>query len=135
MDEAIHTTTARIWRDAQGILHIESLGVASTADTVRETFAAIGQILGAEKAPFFFDARNWPSGDADSWIEFIKGVTEYCTAGAILIDPANPPALGAFPEALSRLLVPFSVFADQDAATEFLRESEQSRESDPSGGV
>ena len=107
----------------------------STADTVKETFEALAGILGSDKAPFLFDARVWPSGDADSWVAFINRIPEFCTAGAIVVDTADPPQLGFFPEALSRLLIPFSVFADEVTATEFLLEVERMRQTDQSGGV
>ena len=45
---------------------------------------------------------------------------DFAIAGAILIDPAHPAALGPYPDLLSRLLVPLGVFETEEEALEFL---------------
>ena len=66
MTESIVTTAAKIWLDESGILHVQASGVASTAETVDESFTAMEQLLAGRKARFFFDARKWPRGSAGS---------------------------------------------------------------------
>ena len=120
MTESILTTAAKIWLDADRILHVEARGVPSTAETVDESFCAMEQLLGGGKARFLFDARKWPRGSAASWVIFINRIQEVCVAGAILVDPAHPAALGPYPDLLSRLLVPFGVFETEEEALGFL---------------
>lgn len=120
MTESIITTAAEIWLDDAGILHVQANGVASTTETVDESFTAMSKLLDGRKARFLFDARKWPSGSAGSWVTFINRIQGVCIAGAILVDPARPAALGPYPDLLSRLLVPFAVFDVEEDAMAFL---------------
>lgn len=114
------TTAAKLWVDDSGVAHIESTGVASTAATVEETMTALETLLAGRRAPLLFDARKWPSGDTASWVRFISLVEKVCVAGAILMDAERPAEVGQYPEFLSRLLVPFSVFTSEADALAFL---------------
>ena len=120
MTDSIITTAATLWLDERDILHVRAKGVPSTAETVQESFDAMGQLLGDRRALFFFDARDWPFGSAGSWVAFINRVQEVCIAGAVLVDPAQPADLGPYPDLLSRLLVPLGVFDTEDDAYAFL---------------
>lgn len=116
----VTTNAARLWVDERGIAHIQSTGVPSTAATVEESLTALQQLLGGTRAPILFDARQWPSGDTASWVRFISLIEQVCVAGAILVDPERPAALGRFPEFLSKLIVPFAVFTREADALAFL---------------
>jgi hypothetical protein len=112
--------TARIWQDDEGIIHMVALGVESSDDTVGETMELLADLVAGTPAPIFFDARNWPSGDAPSWARFISRIESVCSAGAVLVDPENPPRLGKYPSLLDALVIPFRVFTDETEAMAFL---------------
>jgi hypothetical protein len=112
--------TARIWQDDEGIIHMVALGVESSDDTVGESMELVTDLIAGTPAPIFFDARNWPSGDAHSWARFIAQIESVCSAGAVLVDPENPPRLGKYPSLLDALLIPFRVFTDENEAMAFL---------------
>jgi hypothetical protein len=117
--EVLNTTAAAVFVDDHGLLHIVSNGIQSTAETVRETFAAARSLLTAP-APTLFDARNWPRAGAGFWVTFIDLLPGTVSAGAILVEPAGRADLGGFPEAVNRLMVPFDVFTDEAEAKAFL---------------
>lgn len=119
MSHAIETTAASVFVDDRGVLHVVSKGMESTATTVRETFAAARSLL-TRPAPTLFDARNWPKPGSSFWVTFIDLLPSVVSAGAILIDPNGRDDLGGFPGAVNRLMVPFEVFDEEEAATAFL---------------
>lgn len=119
MSEVIETTASTVFVDDHGWLNIVSNGKQSTAETVRETFAAARSLLD-RPAPTLFDARLWPKAGSGFWVTFIDLLPSAVSAGAILISPDARAGLGAFPEAVNRLMVPFEVFDDHEAASAFL---------------
>jgi hypothetical protein len=119
MREVITTTAALVFVDDHGVLHIVSNGIQSTAETVRETFAAAQSLLTAP-APTLFDVREWPRPGAGFWVNFIDLLPASVSAGAILIAPGGRATLGGFPDAVNRLMVPFDVFTDEEEAEAFL---------------
>ena len=119
MSQVIETTAASVFVDDHGLLHIVSNGMESTSVTVRETFAAARSLL-TRPAPTLFDARNWPKPGSGFWVTFIDLLPSVVNAGAILVVPEGRDDLGGFPGAVNRLMVPFEVFDDVDAATAFL---------------
>ena len=98
-----------------------ALGVESSDRTVRESMELLADLVAGTPAPILFDARNWPSGDAQSWARFIGQIESVCSAGAVLVDTENPPRLGKYPSLLDALLIPFRVFNDETEAMAFLR--------------
>ncbi|MGH8912995.1 MAG: hypothetical protein ACRDZM_00575 [Acidimicrobiia bacterium] len=121
MSRKIETQAATVFADDQGLLYIVSNGTPSTDRTVKETFAA-ARTLTIRPMPTLFDARQWPIGGSDFWVTFIDELPSVVSAGAILVDPDDEAALGGFPRAVNRLMVPFEVFTEQDAAVVFLRQ-------------
>ena len=115
------TTTARVWVDAEGIIHLVATGAPSTADTVAETLGVLRRLIAGGKAPLYFDLRRWPSGDGGFWSSFVNSIEGVCVAAAAVVDPEVPDPLGGFPSAIDSLLVPFRVFVDEDEALAFLR--------------
>ena len=115
----ITTTAASVYVDDQGLLHIVSNGTSSSGETVNETFAA-PRTLTEQPIPTLFDARKWPIGGSDFWVAFIDSLPSVVSDGAIIIDPGAPSALGGFPKAVNRLMVPFEVFTSEEEAVEFL---------------
>jgi len=105
--------------DDHGLLHIVSNGTPSTKETVKESFAA-ARTLTQHPVPTLLDARQWPVGGSDVWVTFIDILGSVVSAGAVLIEPGNEAALGGFPRAVNRLMVPFEVFTAEDEATDFL---------------
>lgn len=119
MHQVITTTAASVYIDDQGLLHIVSNGTSSNKETVNETFAAARTLI-EQPIPTLFDARTWPIGGSDFWVAFIDALPSVVSAGAILIDPGTSSALGGFPKAVNRLMVPFEVFTSDVEAVEFL---------------
>jgi hypothetical protein len=119
MSELITTTAASVFVDDHGLVNIVSNGTQSTAQTVRETFAAARSLV-TVPTPTLFDARNWPRAGAGFWVTFIDLLPATVSAGAILVLPAGRADLGGFPEAVNRLMVPFDVFTDEGEARTFL---------------
>jgi hypothetical protein len=115
------TKAARIWVDAEGIIHFEAIGVASTAESVTESMAVLGELTGGNPRPILFDSRGWPSGDPASWVRFINSIESVCSAAAVIFDEESKPRMGAFPALLDSLMIPFRLFSDEDEAREFLR--------------
>ena len=119
MQQVITTTAASVFVDDHGLLHIVSNGTLSTNETVNETFAAARTLI-ERPIPTLFDARKWPIGGSDFWVAFIDALPSVVSAGAIVIDPGTSSALGGFPKAVNRLMVPFEVFTSEEEAVEFL---------------
>ena len=119
MHQVITTTAASVYIDDQGLLHIVSNGTSSNKETLNETFAAARTLI-EQPIPTLFDARKWPMGGSDFWVAFIDALPSVVSAGAILIDPGASSALGGFPKAVNRLMVPFEVFTSDVEAVEFL---------------
>jgi hypothetical protein len=119
--DSITTKTGRIWVDDEGIIHIVATGAASTAESTAETLGVVTELTAGTKAPILFDVRRWPSGDPAFWVLFTNTVERVCLAGAAVIDPQAADSLGSFPSLIDSLLIPFRVFADEDAALAFLR--------------
>jgi len=119
MSEVIETTGSTVFVDDHGLLNIVSNGKHSTADSARETFTAARSLI-ERPVPTLFDARLWPRPGSGFWVTFIDLLPSTVSAGAILISPGSRDVLGAFPDAVNRLMVPFEVFDSREAATAFL---------------
>ena len=115
------TSTAQIWLDNEGIIHIVATGVASTADTTGETLGVLTDLVAGSRAPILFNLHQWPSGDPSFWTRFTQTLQSVCLAGAVVIDPQAVAKLGTFPSLINTLLIPFQVFSDEDEALAFLR--------------
>ncbi len=120
--DATETTSAILWIE-DAIIHVHSKGVPSTHETVTEMLVAIGDHLDGVPRPALLDLREWPEGDPEAWNAMISGSVSVFSAVAAIIDPDAPTALGDFPEALSRLPMPFQVFVNEADALAFLRKS------------
>lgn len=107
---------------ADGIVTIRSKGVHSTLGSVEQTFAAVRELVGDDTCPLLFDARQWPGGDPQAWVKVIETLGEMFTAVAMMIDIAATADVGPFPKLIDRLVVPYRIFEDEDAALDFLRE-------------
>ncbi len=121
-DHSIQTTAVTIWADGD-IVWIRSKGIPSTPDTVVETMTTAGDLIdGTARKALLFDGRNWPGPTGpDSWAAFIPRVEKLFLAVAFLLEPETAASIGSFPEAISRLLIPFQVFTDETEALAFLR--------------
>lgn len=119
MSEVIETTAASVFVDDHGLLNVVANGIRSTAETAREMFAAARSLID-QPTPTLFDFRLWPPARADFWATFIDLLPATVSAGSVLITHGGRAQLGAFPEAVNRLMVPFDVFTDEDEAKEFL---------------
>jgi hypothetical protein len=117
--DMIKTTASSVYLDDQGLLHVVSNGGASSASTVKETFAAARTVID-RPVPTLFDARLWPVAGSDFWVTFIDELPSVVSAGAILIAADDAAALGGFPRAVNRLMVPFEVFTQEEDAIAFL---------------
>ena len=112
-----------VWID-DGIIHIQAKGVASTPETMTETFTVVHDLTDGEPRPALFDARTWPTWpavDREVWATFISGALPAFSAAAVIVDPASPPQSVAFPETIDRLMIPFRIFTDEAEALAFLR--------------
>lgn len=121
MSRERETTAARLWLDDEGIIRYVSIGTESTAATVAEGFAAIREVAGGKRVPILFDSRAWPKGDPGSWSRFIASLESVCVAAAVITNPRSEKAMGAFPQLVDNLLIPFRLFADEEQALDFLR--------------
>ena len=121
--EPIENTTTIVWMDDAGYLVIRAKGIPSTAETVQETLASVLAITGGKKVPLLIDARNWPSGSPGSLQTMVENMDRLFTAGAMVVDPDNPPALGAFPEIVDRLVVPFRMVHSVEEGRAFLMDN------------
>ena len=121
--DALETTATRVWVD-DGIIHILSKGVGSTAATVAETFEAVRSLVGDRPLPVLFDARDWPSGSMDAWPVVIANAESVFTRAAVLREGSRSDHMGmaGFSEVFNRLIIPFEVFADEGEARSFLAE-------------
>lgn len=120
-DNAIETTTSFVWVD-DGIIHLQSTkGVPSTAETVADTFTAIQGLTNGVPKPVLDDVRGWPGADHGAWGAFVSNALSLFSAIAWIADAESAPQLGAFPETIDRLLVPFAIFTDEAEALRFLR--------------
>jgi hypothetical protein len=120
-DERI-TSAARVWLAEDGILHVSSLGVESTEDSVRELQAAKLDLVGKARVPMLFHGENWPRGTPRSWGKFVSIIESMSYAVAVVISPMSLKAMGAFPQLLDDLLIPFRVFESEEPALAFLRQ-------------
>ena len=126
-DDAIETTTSVIWID-DGIIRIRSIADApSTAETVAEMFAVIRELTDGVPMPVLDNVRNWPGADHGAWSTFVSDALSLFSAIAWVVDAESSARLGAFPEVIDRLLVPFRVFTDEAEALAFLRGNTGSR--------
>ncbi len=104
----------------RGLLTIRSKGVRSTPESVEQTFVAARDVMGSNRHPILFDARDWPGGDYEAWIRVIVTLEEVFSAVAVLATDADDSRFDPFAKAIDRLLIPFSVFGDEDEAKAFL---------------
>jgi hypothetical protein len=102
-----------------GILRIVSNGTPSTAATIGETATAVQRLV-PDVVPVLFDARDWPRPSSEVWMSIIDTAPTIANACAILIRPGGEAALGAFPAAVNRLMLPLEVFTDESEALAFL---------------
>ena len=115
----IETTSARLSLE-DGVVRMEPRGVMSTAETVAETLDAITAAFGDELRPLLADARTWVGGDPASWMAFIQRAESMFTAVAVVLDSSPTPDLAQFSPFIDRLLIPFRMFTDTEAAMAFL---------------
>jgi len=120
-DDAVETTTSYVWVD-DGIIHIRPSGdVPSTAETVAETSGVIRELTNGVPMPVLDDVRNWPGANHGAWMTLVSNALSLFSAIAWVVDAESSPRLGAFPETIDRLMVPFRVFTDEAEALAFLR--------------
>ena len=120
-DNAVETATSFVWID-DGIIHIQSTkGVPSTAETVADTFAAIRGLTSGVPKPVLDDVRGWPGANHGAWGAFVSKALSLFSAIAWVADAEAVPRLGAFPDTIDRLLVPFAIFTNEADALRFLR--------------
>jgi hypothetical protein len=112
------TTGAEVWVD-QGVVHIRSRGVTSTADTVAETLAAVRKLVPTGPHPLVWDLRPWPGAAPGAWSKMIPAAKTVFSAAAVLVDESTTPDISSFTDAIDGLLIPLRVFTEEDAAIEF----------------
>jgi hypothetical protein len=121
LSEAIETTATSVSLDDDGLIHVVANGTASTAQTVKETVAAIHSLVPRPR-PAIFDARRWPRAGTDVWTALIDALPTIVSAAAVLVQPEGVAWLGGFPAAVNRLMLPMEVFTDEAEALRFIRQ-------------
>ena len=117
--DMIETGSAQVWID-DGILYIRSTGVRSTPESVSRTLEVIKGLTDGVPHPVFFDARSWPGGDSPAWVAIVEGLDAHFSAVAMLVDEDRRPDVGRYPESIDRLVLPFRLFGNREAALAFL---------------
>lgn len=103
-----------------GILMIRSKGVFSTQNSIESTLDAASRIMGPNRHPLLFDAREWPGGDPEGWVTVISRIGTLFSAAAMLVDARASAGVGPFPQTIDRLVIPFMTFTDYTEAVTFL---------------
>jgi len=83
--------------------------------------AVVRELIDGVPIPALIDLREWPEGDSMGWNIFISNVLSLLTAAAFVVSPKSAPQMGAFPEVITRLLIPVEVFTEEAEALAFLR--------------
>lgn len=122
-NQPIQTTATTVWLGDDGIVRVRADREISTGASVNETLEAVRSLIGDSRHPVLFDATAWRGGDPGAWQVVAARLDTHFSAAAVLIDPDNPPALGAFPDMLDRLMIPFRVFDSASAAVSFLTDA------------
>jgi len=114
--DAIETTSWTVWLE-DGMVMARSRGVSSTGESEDEFFSIVREFVDGTPRPLFYDAREWPGGDATAWAVAGSNMDSMLTAGAMLVEPDS--SAGKSPFALDRLLIPFRLFTDPAEALTF----------------
>ncbi len=122
--KSIETATTLFTLTDDGIL----IGRAIKPETPRSaesTAAALDQLeflLEGRRYPGLWDPRTVDRFPAEAWSMMISRLDKSLVALAILIDDTMPGSLGAFPEAISSILMPVQTFQDESEAMNWLRQ-------------
>ncbi len=105
-----------------GHVRITGKGSHHSPATVTDTLTAARRLAGGRRIPLLFVNPPWEF-DAPSWAQFIGMIADTANAAAVVADDAAVvERLGAYPEVMSGLLVPFEVFADERDALQFVED-------------
>jgi hypothetical protein len=128
----VNTVAYRVWTD-EGILCIQSKGIVATRAMVDEVVEITRGLGGGVPIPVLFDFRDWPEKGAVAWDALISNAVYMFSAVGLLVDADRSPRMGAYPETISRLLVPVGVFTDEAEARAFLSTVVPSPDQEPPG--
>ena len=104
-----------------GIVWVESQpGIEPTAQLLDEAEAACRTIRGGIKRPALWSIRDLRKPKPEAWVKFIQNAPSNLTAIAVVGHPDQLEILGAFPDRMNTMLLPFRLFDDEVPAVEWL---------------
>lgn len=104
-----------------GIVWVESQpGIEPTAQLLDEAEAACRTIRGGVKRPALWSIRDLTKPKPEAWVKFIQNAPNNLTAIGVVGYPEQLEILGAFPDRMNTMLLPFRLFDDEGPALEWL---------------
>lgn len=104
-----------------GIVWVESQpGIEPTAQLLDDAEAACRTIRGGIKRPALWSVRDLTKPKPEAWVKFIQNAPNNLTAIAVVGHSDQLAILGAFPDRMNTMLLPFRLFDDVVPALEWL---------------
>ena len=104
-----------------GIVWAESQpGIEPTAALLDEAEEACRIVRGGKKRPALWSVRDLTKPRPEAWVNFIQNAPNNLTAIAVVGTTEQVAMLGAFPDRMNTMLLPFRLFDDDVPALEWL---------------
>ena len=118
----VETPFSRLSLCDDGILEAHPIQRDAPRDAalLSDTLDAMETVAGDRPRPVLWDPAGTLPLRPDGWQAIVDRVNGLFEALAIVIDSAEEPLLGAFPQIMDSLLMPVRVFDDETAARQWL---------------
>ena len=118
----VETPFSRLTLCDDGILEAHPIQRDAPRDAalLSQTMDAVVEVAGGKARPVLWDPAGTLPLRPDGWQTIVDRVADVISALGIVIDEAEAPLLGAFPDSMNALLIPVRVFADEPEARDWL---------------
>lgn len=118
----VETPFSRLSLCDDGILEAHPIQRDAPRDAalLSDTLDAVDALAGGKPRPVLWDPAGTLPLRPDGWQAIVDRVDGIVEALAIVVDLAEEPLLGAFPQIMNSLLIPVRVFDDEATARQWL---------------